>query len=79
MATDFNLDSIVDFIFAAETDVEFVQRFCDSFKGKGYTTEQYVAVHRSVRNGERLVTRLCAALDNYNRATLAVVVGQRSV
>ncbi len=79
MATDFNLDSIVDFIFAAETDVEFVQRFCNSFKGKGYTTEQAVAIHRSIRNGERLLTRLVRALENNNLATFIEVLGQRSV
>ena len=49
MATDFNLDAIVDFIFAAESDLEFVQRYLDSNFEKSYTQEQQIAIHQSTR------------------------------
>ncbi len=58
MATDFNLDAIVDFIFAAESDIEFVQRYLDSNFEKGYTQEQKIQIHQSVRNGVSVRSRL---------------------
>lgn len=58
MATDFNLDAIVDFIFAAESDLEFVQRYLDSQFEKRYTQEQQIAIHQSVRNGVSVGSRL---------------------
>ena len=58
MATDFNLYAIVDFIFAAESDLEFVQRYLDSNYEKRYTQEQQIAIHQSVRNGVSVGSRL---------------------
>ncbi len=58
MVTDFNLDAIVDFIFAAENDAEFVKRYLDVNHEKPYTQEQRIAIHRSVRNGVPVYARL---------------------
>ena len=58
MATNFNLDTIVDFIFAAEDDASFVQRYLATNFDKSYTQEQRIAIHRSVRNGVPVYARL---------------------
>ena len=58
MATDFNLDAVVDFIFAAEDDASFVQRYLATNFDKSYAQEQRIAIHQSVRNGVRVCARL---------------------
>lgn len=58
MATEFNLDAIVDFIFAAENDADFVKRYLDTNFDKRYTQEHRIVIHRSVRDGVSIAARL---------------------
>ena len=64
MATDFNLDSNVDFVLSAETDSEFLQRYKDSFIQNGnykITYDQTTILLKSVRNGVSVGERLRSA------------------
>ena len=64
MATDFNLDSNVDFVLSAETDAEFLQRYNDSFIQNGnykITYDQTTILLKSVRNGVSVGEQLRAA------------------
>lgn len=57
MATDFNLDATVDYVFAAETDADFLKRFLEVM-GKCASNEQRCLIHRTKRNGVSVYERL---------------------
>jgi len=59
----FDVDSAVDFLFASEDDVQFVQRFTEVTSGaSGATDEDTIRIHRSSRDGVSVYARLRDAL-----------------
>jgi hypothetical protein len=59
----FDVDSTVDFLFASEDDVQFVQRFTEVTSGaSGATDEDTIRIHRSSRDGVSVYARLRDAL-----------------
>jgi len=59
----FDIDSAVDFLFASQDDVQFVQRFTDVTSGtSGATDEDRISIHRSSRDGVSVYARLRDAL-----------------
>ena len=64
----FDIDATVDYLFASETDAEFLKRFKDSFIQKGeykIPEEQIVAVHKSERGGVSVARRVREAILSF--------------
>ena len=60
--TDFNLESIVNYLFMAQTNEEFFERYRDCSKGMPWTPEQTLLVHNYVRDGVSVGQRVIAYL-----------------
>ena len=59
----FDVDAAVDFLFASEDDVQFVQRFTEvASRAYGATDEDTIRIHSSSRNGVSVYARLRDAL-----------------